>query len=72
LSAPSWAVGMERIGPGVYLDKENSLHVYVPELCEALGVPYTRDNAERMEAIARAAIEEQFPNIKRGVVYDDK
>lgn len=42
---PQWAVGMERLTPGVYADKAGDLHLCAREMCEAIGWPYTKENA---------------------------
>ena len=40
---PEWAVGMQKIGPGFYVDGLK-LHVDEAEVCESLGVPFTEAN----------------------------
>ena len=54
MSAPKWAVGMQKIGPGIYADKTAAIHLDEAELCEHMRVPCTPENAE---VLRRAAIE---------------
>jgi hypothetical protein len=50
--------------PGVYIDdKDATLHVSNEELCEYLGVEYTRANAAIVEAAAIDALRLKFPTI---------
>jgi hypothetical protein len=56
---------MEKHGPGVYSEADGkTLHISEFELCEALGLPYTRENAEMVEAAAKEAIREHYPNTR--------
>jgi hypothetical protein len=64
MAAPAWARGMERVSPGVYLDKDNALHFYAVEMCEAHGYPATRANVEILEAVARETMKKVFPNAR--------
>jgi len=70
MRAPRWAVGMKKIGPGLYVEGE-SIHFYTPELCEHLGVPATPENQRVAEEAAREAIQEQLGRILITVVDDD-
>jgi hypothetical protein len=54
MSTPRWAVGMQRLGPGVYVDTNNNLHLYLPEILENAGKPATPEN---LRTLARAAEE---------------
>jgi len=53
MSAPKWAVGMQRLAPGVYAAKDGALHLDEAELCQVAGVPYTERNAEMLRKAAR-------------------
>jgi hypothetical protein len=44
MSAPRWAAGMQKIGPGLYVDAREALHVDAAEICEAHGIPPTPAN----------------------------
>lgn len=58
MSAPKWAVGMERIGLGIYVDQHKTLHIDERELCESQGYPYTEHNAELLRAAAIEAMQQ--------------
>jgi hypothetical protein len=64
VSAPKWAVGMQRITPGFYADREGSLHVDLIEMCELAGVPPTPDNQAVVEKAARAAAARYWPRTR--------
>ncbi len=64
---PAWAVGMRKLTVGVYLDGEN-LHISNEELCEALDVPYTRENARIVEEGTLAAVKRMFPGIETATI----
>ena len=59
MPAPKWAVGMRRVGPGMYV-KDHQLHFSARELCEVMGVSYTPQNAELLKEVGREAIKEVF------------
>ena len=70
MRAPRWAVGMKKIGPGLYV-QEGSIHFYTPELYEHLGVPPTPENQRIAEQAAREAIQESLGRVLITVVDDD-
>jgi len=43
---PAWAVGMQKLLPGFYVDAAGALHIDEREVCEHAGVPYTERNAQ--------------------------
>jgi hypothetical protein len=47
---------MRKLGPGMYLDNNSSLHVSERELCEYFNVPYTEENCRTIERGAKDAI----------------
>lgn len=55
-TTPPWAVGMRKLGPGVYIDAENVMHVSEGEICQALGISYTDRNSQLVEEAVRAEI----------------
>jgi hypothetical protein len=66
MSVPKWAVGMRVLTPGVYVDKDQGLHLDERELCRQAGAPYTLRNAETV----RKAFQEAFPMCKTEVVEE--
>ncbi len=58
---PKWATGMQKLGPGIYVDEKRTMHLSESEICEHFGVPYTQENIEVIEAAATAAFREAFP-----------
>jgi hypothetical protein len=54
VSAPKWAVGMRRIGIGMYIDSSDALHFDPVEVCAALGWPI---NPVTIRAVQDAAVE---------------
>lgn len=72
VSAPRWAVGMRKLGPGLYFQaSDNSMHFSAEEVCEQLGVTATRENMEIAERGARKVIETYWPNAKVEVLDAD-
>jgi hypothetical protein len=63
MSAPKWAVGMRKIGPGLYVTKEGALHVDGAEICASLGCPPTAENLKIAEDAAVQAVRESWPDI---------
>lgn len=53
----------ERIGPGFWIDQNDHLHVSLPEMCEACGLPPSEENMQ----IAKQAVMEMMlkrdPNV---------
>lgn len=70
MPAPQWAAGMQRIGPGLYVDGQNDMHVVPEEICRALGIPATPENLEMTAQVARATVLEAFPDAKVTEVDD--
>ena len=60
MSTPSWAIGMRRIAPGLYVDNREALHIDTPTFCAANGYPPTQHNIEMLERAAR----EMFPGVE--------
>ena len=60
MSAPRWAVGMRMIGPGVYLDAGNNLHLCLAEICENAGVPPTPGNLRTLAEAAKRTARDDF------------
>jgi hypothetical protein len=44
---------MIKLGPGVYVDDDEALHLVVPEMLTAAGYPDTADNRETLIRAAR-------------------
>lgn len=61
----SWKVGLERIGPGVYVDnRTHALHIDEQEMCAAQGKPYTEANALILREAIDEALREQYRDVK--------
>lgn len=56
---PKWAVGMRRLGPGVYV-KDSVLHFDTEGLCRHLGIPHTEANARMVQQEAEKVIRDVF------------
>lgn len=56
---PAWAKGMEKLGPGIYADKEKALHICEYEVCAHFGVPYTEANAKIVVQATMDALRKQ-------------
>lgn len=65
-STPAWAAGMEKIGPGTYVDAEKAMHIDELELCAEVGVPYTEGNAK----ILRRVVVETFAPLGSKIEVD--
>lgn len=62
--APEWAVGMRKLGAGIYIDeKSNSIHFSDREICEALGVEATEENLVNARQGAAAAVAGMYPGV---------
>ena len=59
MSAPAWAVGMQKIGPGMYC-KGAEWHIDPVEICRHLGACPTEANLKIVEQEARAVLKEMF------------
>jgi hypothetical protein len=67
-TTPKWAVGMRKIGPGIYVnEKTRAIHISERELCEHFQVPYNAENIRIIEEAAMKVAREQFPDIKTEV-----
>lgn len=65
-TTPKWAVGMQKLGPGIYFKEDTKqIHVSEAELCEHFGVPYTPENVKIIEE----AVREAFPGIATEVQH---
>jgi hypothetical protein len=60
---PSWAKNMQKLGPGVYLHKE-SLHISEAEICQHLGIKYSRENSKLIEQFSTKILRDKYPGIK--------
>jgi hypothetical protein len=49
MRAPKWAVGMQRLQVGVYLDARNQIHLDHKAICRELKMAYTKENALKIE-----------------------
>jgi hypothetical protein len=47
---------MRRQQPGIYIDARGAVHMDIPELCTALGMPLTPANQATIERAARRVI----------------
>lgn len=71
MRAPKWAVGMRRIGPGMYVDRNDGLHISENEICQKLNVPYTSHNSRIIELAVEEVLREQFgANIPATVIKE--
>jgi len=48
--------GWQLLGPGMYLDQENNMHMFPPEFLASLGWPDTKENREMLYEIALGMI----------------
>lgn len=62
MSAPKWAKGMRRIGPGIYVNGRE-LHLSHEEIASSLGVPLTPETARLIEETARETVRELLPGV---------
>lgn len=63
MSAPKWAIGMERVGTGIYVDAHNALHFDSEELCRVAGVPPTEANYQMLRKAATEIVQKLWPGI---------
>lgn len=61
MPAPRWAVGMRKLGIGMYLDSQDAIHVSTEEICEHFNVEPTPWNVEAINAAALDAIHRFWP-----------
>jgi hypothetical protein len=61
MSAPKWAKGMQKVGPGIYV-RGRELHVSHEEIAAHLGMPLTADTRALIERCAIDAVREAFPD----------
>lgn len=62
---------MRMLGPGI-VDGDGELRFDLPSLCAAAGLPPTRANQERMEALVRDVIREHRPQTEIRVSESDE
>jgi hypothetical protein len=72
MRTPKWAVGMQKIGPGVYVDKDRALHLDEAGFAEHLGVPYTRETQRVIQEEATRVFREKFPAMETEFIEDPK
>jgi hypothetical protein len=72
MSAPRWAVGMQKLGPGVYADGRGALHVKLSEICHHLGVPCTPRNQEIAQRAAEEAIRKTFGAMPSTTIVEER
>jgi hypothetical protein len=56
-----WAVGMQRLAPGVYADGGGAIHVFAVEMCEHFGVPCTDENYSTLRRAVADAMRDAYP-----------
>ena len=69
---PPWAKGMQKIGPGCYVDSRNALHVSEREICEHMNVRYTAENSRIIEETVQQAIREVFGKVPPTTIIETK
>lgn len=60
---PAWAGNMQKLGPGIYMHG-TELHVSEAEICEHLGVRYTRASSKLVEKFITEIMAELAPDAK--------
>jgi hypothetical protein len=60
---PKWAVGMQKLFPGFYVDSANALHISDAEICEHIGVSVTPENCRIAREGALQACREAYPDV---------
>jgi len=60
----------KRVGPGLYLDDGNHLHLDVPELLRLSGYADTPENCEVLTQAALQMFKQLYPNAPTQVVED--
>lgn len=58
----------EKLGPGVYITEDGSLHFDIGELLEAHGYADTPENRTMLTATAKEMAEREWPNVPVRVV----
>jgi hypothetical protein len=69
---PPWAKGMQKLGPGCYVDSRNALHVSEREICEHMNVRYTAENSRIIEEIVQQVIREVFGKVPPTTIIETK
>lgn len=69
MKPPAWAVGIRKLGPGVYVQGD-AIHIYAPEICETLGKPLTPENLRAAEEGAIDAIRDAYGFIPAEIITD--
>lgn len=67
---PAWAVGMRKIGPGVYVDSARALHISEREICDHFDVPYSPENSKVIEEVAQEVIREMYGELPTSVIKE--
>ncbi len=68
--APRWAVGMEKLAPGIYV-RGIELHISEEEICEYSGVPCTEENQAAARRVVLEVLRELWPAIPVTVLTDE-
>jgi len=55
---------MKRLRPGIYVDEEGRLHVFIAELLDYLGFPDTEEHRERALRQAERTLRELWPEVE--------
>jgi hypothetical protein len=70
MSAPRWAVGMQRLAPGFYSDN-GAMHIDAVELCEQFGLPPTEENQTNVIQQVQRQLRAQLPGVPDEIVEKD-
>jgi hypothetical protein len=57
------------VGPGLYLDEQNRLHLDVPELLQHFNVADTPENRDTVSEAAVEVFRQIYPNVPAHVVW---
>lgn len=72
MSAPKWATGMRRFGPGMYIDDETrAIHLSESEMCEHLGVEANEENVQTILNVMDQIVREQLGKRMQPLQGDD-
>ena len=61
MRTPEWAVGMRKVGVGVYVDASGYPHLDLAAICVAAGFPPTPENIRIPGEAARELASKQWP-----------
>lgn len=59
---PAWALGMQKIGIGMYVDANRALHISHDELCEYFDMPLTDESTRRITDAFRKSWAQVYPD----------